>query len=282
MREPPALAGNDTLNASRRPARSAVDKMLDVVPWYKGLPELERDVVRAELRTVSLTTGEYLFRAGSRSPGWYGVVEGLVKWSSPGTDGRTLSLAGFSTGSWFGEATMIRRERFEYEVVALRPSRIVILPRDTCERLWNNNIEFTKALMTHLAQRVNWLMGCYTSNVLLDVDTTVARAVAAQLDAEIHSGTQGRLRISQEEIAGLCGVSRQRCNTALTRLAREGVLQTHYGGLTVLDKEALYQCAKIDRVANDRVANDRVTNDRVTNDRVTKARISEVPPDTDR
>lgn len=249
MRETPALVGTHSSNANRRPARCPVDKMLDVVPWYKGLPKLERDVVRAELRTISLASGEYLFRAGSRSPGWYGVVEGLVKWSSPGTDGRTLSLAGFSTGSWFGEATMIRRERFEYEVVALRPSRIVILPRDTCERLWNNNIEFTKALMTHLAQRVNWLMGCYTGNVLLDVDTTVARAVAAQLDAEVHSGTQGRLRISQEEIAGLCGVSRQRCNTALTRLAREGVLQTHYGGLTVLDKEALYRCAQISRDA---------------------------------
>ncbi|MNS43583.1 Anaerobic regulatory protein [compost metagenome] len=245
MRGQPALAGNDASCASRRLARCPVDRMLDVVPWYKGLPELERSVVRSELRTVQLAAGEYLFRAGARSPGWYGVVEGLVKWSSPGTDGRTLSLAGFSTGSWFGEATMIRRERFEYEVVALRPSRVVILPRDTCERLWNNNIEFTKALMTHLAQRVNWLMGCYTGNVLLDVDTTVARAVAAQLDAEVHSGTQGRLKISQEEIASLCGVSRQRCNAALTKLARAGVVQTHYGGLTVLDQAALYRFAKI-------------------------------------
>ncbi|UIP21619.1 Crp/Fnr family transcriptional regulator [Achromobacter deleyi] len=245
MRASPAQGGNHSSNPNRRLAQCSVDTMLDVVPWYKGLPELERNVVRSELRTVALAAGEYLFRTGSRSPGWYGVVEGLVKWSSPGTDGRTLSLAGFSTGSWFGEATMIRRERFEYEVVALRPSRIVILPRDTCERLWNNNIEFTKALMTHLAQRVNWLMGCYTGNVLLDVDTTVARAVAAQLDAELHSGTNGRLKISQEEIASLCGVSRQRCNTAMTRLARAGVLQTHYGGLTVLDRQALYQHAKL-------------------------------------
>ena len=45
---------------------------------------------------------------GARSPGWYGVVDGLVKWSSPGIDSKTLSLAGFSTGSWFGEATMLR------------------------------------------------------------------------------------------------------------------------------------------------------------------------------
>ncbi|MCY1196288.1 Cyclic nucleotide-binding domain protein [compost metagenome] len=247
MGGPPAGADYGSSSAKRRPAQCPVDRMLDVVPWYKGLPALERGVVRAELRTVALATGEYLFRAGSRSLGWYGVVEGLVKWSSRGTDGRSLSLAGFSTGSWFGEATMIRRERFEYEVVALRPSRIVILPRDTCERLWNNNIEFTKALMMHLAQRVDWLMASYTGNVLLDVDTTVARAVAAQFDAERHSGTNGRLKISQEEIAGLCGVSRQRCNAALTKLARAGVLQTHYGGLTILDRDELYRQAKISR-----------------------------------
>jgi CRP-like cAMP-binding protein len=90
-------------------------------------------------------------------------------------------------------------------------------------------------------------MASYTGNVLLDVDTTVARAVAAQFDAERHSGTNGRLKISQEEIAGLCGVSRQRCNAALTKLARAGVLQTHYGGLTILDRDELYRQAKISR-----------------------------------
>ena len=65
-------------------------------------------------------------------------------------------------------------------------------------------------------------MASYCGNVLLDVDTMVARAVAAQLAAESHSDTGGRLKISQEEIASLCGVSRQRCNAALTRLARAG------------------------------------------------------------
>ncbi|MGE8589550.1 MAG: Crp/Fnr family transcriptional regulator, partial [Alcaligenes sp.] len=97
----------------------------------------------------------------------------------------------------------------------------------------------------------NWLMASYTGNVLLDVDTTVARAVAAQFDAERHSDTQGRLKISQEEIASLCGVSRQRCNAALTRLARAGVLRTHYGGMTILDKDALYQRALIDDDSGD-------------------------------
>lgn len=235
------------LRARPRQAQAAVDRMLEVVPWYNGLPPAERQEIRAALRVVSLGKGEYLFRAGSRSPGWYGVVDGLVKWSSSGAQGKTLSLAGFSTGSWFGEATMIRGARFEYEVMALRPSRVVVLPRDLCERLWKQNIAFTQALMLHLAQRVDWLMASYCGNVLLDVDTMVARAVAAQLAAESHSDTGGRLKISQEEIASLCGVSRQRCNAALTRLARAGVLQTRYGGLTILDRDALHHYAQIGR-----------------------------------
>jgi len=246
MRIASADTGGEPLSARRRQAQGAVDRMLGVVPWYNGLPDAEREEIRGSLRLVTLRKGEYLFRVGERSPGWYGVVDGLVKWSSRGADGKTLSLAGFSTGSWFGEATMIRRAHFGYEVVALRPSRVVILPRDTCERLWNHNIEFTKALMEHLAQRVDWLMASYTGNVLLDVDTMVARAVAAQLAAESHSGTDGRLKISQEEIASLCGVSRQRCNAALTRLARAGVLQTRYGGLTILDRDGLHRHAKMD------------------------------------
>ena len=254
MRAAAAGTGHEPASPKRRARQDPVERMLAVVPWYNGLPQLEREVVRAELRVVSLQAGERLFREGSKSLGWYGVVDGLVKWSSRGSDGKSLSLAGFSTGSWFGEATMIRREPFEYEVVALRPSQVAILPRDTCERLWNNNIEFTKALMMHLAQRVNWLMASYTGNVLLDVDTTVARAVAAQLNAEQHSGTNGRLKISQEEIASLCGVSRQRCNTALTRLAREGILRTHYGGMTILDREGLYRCAKLNREPADHPA----------------------------
>jgi DNA-binding GntR family transcriptional regulator len=47
------------------------------------------------------------------------------------------------------------------------------------------------------------------------------------------------LQISQEEIANLTGVSRQRCNAALKRLQESGILQIEYGGITVLDLPGL-------------------------------------------
>jgi CRP/FNR family cyclic AMP-dependent transcriptional regulator len=235
--------GTPLPGTKRGAAGRAVDEMLASVAWYRGLPVLERGLVHAELRTLTLRAGEYLFQPGASSRGWYGVVDGMVKWSARGADGRSLSIAGLGAGNWFGEAAMVCHANFEYEVIALRTTRIVILPRETCERLWNNNIEFTKALMNHLAQRVNWLMGRYTGNVLLDVDTTVAQMILAQLAADQSASENGRLRISQEEIACLCGISRQRCNAAIVRLVRMGILTTHYGGLTVTDIGGLRRLA---------------------------------------
>ena len=47
------------------------------------------------------------------------------------------------------------------------------------------------------------------------------------------------LRITQQELAYLVGLSRQRVNEALTALAAQGAIRVEYGGLRVLNLQAL-------------------------------------------
>jgi DNA-binding GntR family transcriptional regulator len=47
------------------------------------------------------------------------------------------------------------------------------------------------------------------------------------------------LRITQQELAYLVGLSRQRVNEALTALAEQGSIRVEYGGLRVLNLQAL-------------------------------------------
>jgi CRP/FNR family cyclic AMP-dependent transcriptional regulator len=47
------------------------------------------------------------------------------------------------------------------------------------------------------------------------------------------------LRITQQELAYLVGLSRQRVNEALTALEAQGTIRVEYGGLRILDLEAL-------------------------------------------
>jgi DNA-binding GntR family transcriptional regulator len=47
------------------------------------------------------------------------------------------------------------------------------------------------------------------------------------------------LRITQQELAYLVGLSRQRVNEALSSLHAQGIIRVEYGGLRVLDLAAL-------------------------------------------
>ena len=74
---------------------------------------------------------------------------------------------------------------------------------------------------------------------MLDIDTRVARCLAALFNPYLNPGIGPQLQISQEEIGYLSGTSRQRANQALQVLEKEGVLKLDYGGITILDLDGL-------------------------------------------
>jgi DNA-binding FadR family transcriptional regulator len=55
----------------------------------------------------------------------------------------------------------------------------------------------------------------------------------------LYPGVGEVLRITQQELAYLVGLSRQRVNEALNGLSAEGLIRVEYGGLRVLDLPGL-------------------------------------------
>jgi tRNA uridine 5-carbamoylmethylation protein Kti12 len=70
-------------------------------------------------------------------------------------------------------------------------------------------------------------------------DARVARSLAALFNPVLYPGVGEVLRITQQELAYLVGLSRQRVNEALACLQEQGVIRVEYGGLRVLDLNAL-------------------------------------------
>jgi DNA-binding transcriptional regulator LsrR (DeoR family) len=63
--------------------------------------------------------------------------------------------------------------------------------------------------------------------------------LATLFNPVLYPGVGEVLRITQQELAYLVGLSRQRVNEALTALAEQGSIRVEYGGLRVLDLPAL-------------------------------------------
>jgi len=70
-------------------------------------------------------------------------------------------------------------------------------------------------------------------------DLRVARNLSALFNPVLFPGVGEVLRITQQELAYLVGLSRQRVNEALSSLQEQGIIRVEYGGLRVLDLQAL-------------------------------------------
>ena len=170
---------------------------------------------------------------------WFGVVDGLLKMSTETAEGQTITYSGLAPGGWFGEGTVIKREPYRYNVSALRRSLVAGLPADTFHWLLDHSIGFNRFIMNQLNERLGHFIGTLEADRTPKPEQRVARSIAALVNPVLFPGVGEVLRITQQELAYLVGLSRQRVNEALQSLSAQQLLRIEYGGLRILDLAAL-------------------------------------------
>jgi len=86
-----------------------------------------------------------------------------------------------------------------------------------------------------LNERLGQFIALVEHDRLLGPDARLARCLAGLFNPVLYAGVGNSLPISQEELAQLVGLSRQRVNQALKVLEQAGLLRVDYRGVTVLD-----------------------------------------------
>lgn len=215
------------------------DDELAGVPWLAHLERGVRGRVEAELRIGEAAPGDLICRVGRPATYWFGVVEGLLKMSTDTAGGQTITYSGLTPGGWFGEGTTMKREPYRYNVQALRKSLVAGLPVDTFHWLLDHSIGFNRFVMNQLNERLAQFIGAIEADRTPNPEQRVARSLAALVNPVLFPGVGEVLRITQQELAYLVGLSRQRVNEALQALAAQGLLRIEYGGLRILDLGAL-------------------------------------------
>jgi len=221
----------------RRRAPTSAELMQ--IPWMHLLAPEERTQIESQLVVSDPAPGDYVCRVGRPANYWFGVVEGLLKMSTDSASGRSITFTGVPPGGWFGEGTVIKRESYRYNIMALRRSVVAGLPIDTFHWLLDNSIGFNRFVMNQLNERLAQFIEAREIDRSNDPDVRVARNLATLFNPTLYPGVGEILRITQQELAYLVGLSRQRVNVALNRLETRGAIRIEYGGMRVLDLAAL-------------------------------------------
>jgi CRP-like cAMP-binding protein len=225
--------------ALRHRVRKARADELARVPWWRLLDADQRECVAADMQVAEAEPGELLCRIGRPATLWFGVVEGLLKMSNDGAQGAPITFTGVPSGAWFGEGTLLKHESYRYNIEALRRSLVAGLPIATFEWLLERSLPFNRYLMNQLNERLGQFIAAREIDRMADPDTKVARSLGALFHPVLYPGVGQVLRITQQELGYLVGLSRQRVNEALTRLSERGWIRVEYGGVRVLDLAAL-------------------------------------------
>lgn len=221
-----------------RPAQS-LRNLLEETSWLRALPHAARERVLADAYEGFYGVGDIVAREGEPADSWIGVAEGLLKVSAVYRTGKVLMLTGIPEGSWVGEGSVIKRDLRRYDVIAMRPSRVIHVPGSTVRWLLDVSIEFNQVMVSRLNERLAQYIGMMQIDRLSDPVARVARAIATLYNPVLYPHQGSLLSLSQTELGELIGLSRQSINAALKRLDAEGLISTAYGGVVVKNLSAL-------------------------------------------
>jgi CRP/FNR family transcriptional regulator, cyclic AMP receptor protein len=214
---------------------------LPPLPSIRSLsPDLQRALL-ASAKRVTLEKNESLFRQGEQPKALYYLDRGLVRLSVTASNGKEAALAVLESGQWFGEASLFTETPHDYNAYALVSSELASVPTADFQRIVNQQPAFILEFTRLICSRYKWALQWIDSAILLPFPVRLAQRLlsAHQLLPETTSDDTNMLRISQEDLGHMLGISRQSINKQLKKWEADNILKLSYGRITILDLQAL-------------------------------------------
>jgi CRP/FNR family cyclic AMP-dependent transcriptional regulator len=214
--------------------------LLTDVELFRGIaPEdLEKLVEAAEDRTFS--RGDVLFSEGDDPAELFVVTSGRIAIANKSVDGRESVMALMERGDLFGEMPLFDGLTRSAEARALEPSTVIAIPYAPLRALYESQPELLWNVVALLASRLRSTDEALADSVFLDVTGRTAKRLLELAGDE----DEFSLPITQEELAGMVGASRERVNKAIASFVRLGWIEQADRRYRITNREQLTRRAR--------------------------------------
>lgn len=209
---------------------------------FKSLSEEQMRMIEQHTLMREVRRRELLYLPGDAGDRVYILKRGLVKISALQADGREVILALMRPGEVFGEEAVLDNAPRDHMAEAYEDALLCIV----------NKADFLDMLRLYpeMAFQVTKLIGFRLRTLRTRVEKLLFRGATARLaailldlahDHGVPDGTGVRLplRLSQQDLASLIGVTRESVNLSLTELKRQGCVAVEGRTIRLLDVAAL-------------------------------------------
>jgi len=188
---------------------------------FAGLDDDALATVVEAGRDLEYRRGDVLFREGDDPDELFVVVSGRIAIANKSIDGRESMVALMEEGDLFGEMGLFDGKGRSAEARALETSVVTAIHYDPVRSLYQEDPALLWRVVAMLAGRLRTMDAALADSVFLDVTGRTAKRLLGLAGEE----DEFSLPITQEELAGMVGASRERVNKAIASFIRLGWIE---------------------------------------------------------
>ena len=196
--------------------------------------------ITSEASHRRLQRGDAVYEEGDLADRMFVVRSGRVAIAKTSPEGKDSIVALMEPGDLFGETSLFDGDHRPAAARALEPSELVVVPFAPLAEVFRDRPTLLWPVVGLLSRRMRATDAALADSLFLDVTGRTAKRLL-----ELSGGhDEFALPITQEELAGMVGASRERVNKALAQFTRLGWLAVNDRRYRVLKRDDLIRRAR--------------------------------------
>lgn len=212
--------------------------MIELLASIELFAELDDETmahIAAQVDQRVLERNDLLFVEDDTPGELFVVVRGRIAIANRSEDGRESLVALMEHGDLFGEMPLFDEKSRSAEARALEPSEVLAIPYGPLRELYERRPDLLWRVVALLAGRLRNMDAALADSVFLDVTGRTAKRLLELAGEE----DEFALPVTQEELAGMVGASRERVNKAIASFVKLGWIEQRDRHYVITNRQQL-------------------------------------------
>lgn len=207
-----------------------------------GLPAEDIEAMAQFTSVKSLEKGEYLFREGDPSRGFYIVQRGAINVHRVSAAGKEQVIHVFRSGESFAEATLATEKGYPGDARAVSASQVLLVQKDAFLALLRRRPELALRMLGSMSAHLRVLVGQLEDLTMKDVETRLANWLLKRCpNPKSAQPAKIELGMTKRVLAAELGTVSETLSRTLATFREEQLLQVEGHTVTVCSPVRLAQ-----------------------------------------
>jgi CRP/FNR family transcriptional regulator len=220
--------------------QAAITNTLRSCQLFTGLPTEDLESIAAVIAVKPLDKGEYLFREGQASQGFFLIQTGSVSVHRVNATGKEHVIHVFRAGESFAEATLAHDRGYPADARALESAQVLLVQKAGFLSLVKRHPELALRMLGSMGQHLRVLVNQLEDLTLKDVETRLANWLVKRCpDPRGTKPVTIHLPMTKRVLASELGTVSETFSRTLAKFREQRLIMVRGRNLTMLNPSLL-------------------------------------------